>query len=350
MPIIDTDKYTGPAAANTLQSLQNQREECMGTVVALAGQIGGAKLAHGLARLRGKQLAVIVNTGDDSEVMGFSISPDIDIMLYTLAGIANSSRGWEPVDETFEFYEMVKRLGGPQRTPLGDRGLAAQALRAQALREDRRPTEIALDFCRALDVEARVLPMSDDPVRTQLITEAGAVSYTEYFEDLGCEPAVNGFFYAGADTARISDEVMDALYAPDLEAIVICPSNPYHTIRPILEVDGMRKLLKSRGVPIVAVTPIAGGHAHKGSAAKMMRELGHEVSARSVAMEYYQLIDGFVLDSEDEGLAEGLRASGFEVIATQTFMRSMEDRSNLAQTVLDFAAAIRAKKQQEADA
>jgi len=213
----------------------------MGTVVALAGQIGGAKLAHGLARLRGKHFAVIVNTGDDSEVLGFSISPDIDIMLYTLAGIANPSRGWEPVDETFGFYEMVKRLGGPQRTPLGDRGLAAQALR-----EDRRPTEIALDFCNALDIEARVLPMSDDPVRTQLITEAGAVSYSEYFEDLGCERAVSGFFYAGADTARISDEVMEALYAPDLEAIVICPSNPYHTIRPILEVNGMRELLKSR--------------------------------------------------------------------------------------------------------
>jgi len=321
----------------------------MGTVVALAGQIGGAKLAHGFARLRGKQFAVIVNTGDDSEVMGFSISPDIDIMLYTLAGIADPARGWEPVDETFEFYDMVKRLGGPQRTPLGDRGLAAQALRAQALREERRPTEIALDFCRALGIEARVLPMSDDPVRTQLLTEAGDVSYTEYFEDLGCDPAVKGFFYAGAADARISDEVMEALYAPDLEAIVICPSNPYHTIRPILEVGGMRDLLKSRGVPIIAVTPIAGGHAHKGSAAKMMRELGHEVSARSVALEYYQLIDGFVLDAEDEALAEGIRASGFDVIATETFMRSMEDRVTLAQTVLDFAASIRERKLREAD-
>ena len=321
----------------------------MGTVVALAGQIGGAKLAHGLARLRGKRFAVIVNTGDDGEVMGFSLSPDIDIMLYTLAGIADPARGWEPVDETFEFYEMVKRLGGPARTPLGDRGLATQALRAQALREERRPTEIALDFCRALGIESRVLPMSDDPVRTQLLTEAGAVSYTEYFEDLGCEPAVKGFFYAGAEDARISDEVMDALYAPDLEAIVICPSNPYHTIRPILQVGGMRKLLKSRGVPIVAVTPIAGDRAHKGSAAKMMRELGHEVSARSVALEYYQLIDGFVLDAEDEALAEGIRASGFEVITTQTFMRSMDDRVTLAQTVLDIAAGIREHKLQEAE-
>lgn len=321
----------------------------MGSVVALAGQIGGAKLAHGLYRLRGKDFTVIVNSGDDYEVLGLAVAPDLDTMLYTLAGIADPARGWEPVDETFEFFDMVKRLGGPGRTPLGDRSLAAQALRAQALREDRRPTEIALDFCRALGIEARVLPMSDDPVRTQVLTEAGDVSYQEYFEELQCDPVVKGFFYAGAADARISDEVMEALYAPDLEAIVICPCNPYHTIRPILEVQGMRELLKSRGVPIVAVTPIVGGHALKGSAAKMMRELGHEVSARSVALEYYQLIDGFVLDFEDEALAEGIRASGFEVLAAKTFMRSMDDRSALAQTVLDFAAGIREHKLQEAE-
>jgi LPPG:FO 2-phospho-L-lactate transferase len=321
----------------------------MGSVVALAGQIGGAKLAHGFARLRGKQFTVIVNTGDDYEFLGLSVSPDVDTMLYTLAGIADPARGWEPVDETFEFFDMVKRLGGPGRAPLGDRSLAAQALRAQALRDERRLTEITLDFCRALGIESRVLPMSDDPVRTQLITEAGNVSYQEYFEELQCEPEVREFFYAGASDARISDEVMDALYAPDLEAIVICPANPYHTIRPILEINGMREMLKSRGVPIVAISPIAGGHAHKGSAAKMMRELGHEPSATSVALEYYHLIDGFVIDHEDEAIAEGIRASGFEVLAAKTFMRSMDDRSSLAQAVLDFAARIRERKLQEVD-
>ena len=322
----------------------------MGTVVALAGQIGGAKLAHGLARLRGRNLAVIVNTGDDSEVLGLSISPDVDTMLYTLSGIANPSRGWEPVDETYSFHDMVKHLGWALRSPIGDRSLAMPALRAQALREERRLTEITHDFARALGIEARVLPMSDDPVRTQLITEAGDMRYTEYFEDAACEPVLKEFFYAGAADARISDEVMEALYAPDLEAIVICPANPYHTIRPILEVNGMRELLKSRGVPIVAISPIVGTQAHRGSAAKMMRELGREVSARGVALEYYQLIDGFVIDTEDEAMAEGLRASGFEVLATKTFMKTNDDRAALAQSVLDFAAAIRAKKQQEADA
>ena len=192
--------------------------------------------------------------------------------------------------------------------------------------------------------------MSDDPVRTQVITEAGEVRYHEYFEDLQCEPAVKGFFYAGADGAALSPEVLDALYAPDLEAIVICPANPYHTIAPILAVQGMRELLKSRRVPIIAISPIVGGNALKGSAAKMMTELGHEVSARSVALNYYRLIDGFVIDSEDIALEEGIRASGFEVLATKTFMRDTHDRIALATDVLALAETIRNKKAEEADA
>jgi LPPG:FO 2-phospho-L-lactate transferase len=320
----------------------------MGSVVALAGQIGGAKLADGLRRLRGGKLTVIVNTGDDYETMGLAVSPDIDTMLYTLSGIADPHRGWEPVEETFSFFDMLKRLGGPDRNPLGDRSMAMQLLRAEGLRQERRLTEITLEFCHALGIaDARVLPMSDDPVRTQFITEAGDVRYHEYFSDLQCEPVVKGFFYAGADQAKLSEEVINALYAPDLEAIVICPTNPYHTIRPILEVEGMRELLKSRGVPIIAVTPIVGGNALRGSAGKIMRELGHEVSARSVALEYYQLIDGFVIDHEDEAQIEGIRASGFDVIAAPTFMRNMEDRANLAKIVLDFAAAIRAGRTEE---
>ena len=322
----------------------------MGTVVALAGQIGGAKLADGFYRIRGERLAVIVNTGDDYEILGLSISPDIDTMLYTLAGIADPRRGWEPVEETFSFYDMLKRLGGPDRSPLGDRAMAMQLLRAEALRSERLPTDITRDFCHALNITAQVLPMSNDPVRTQILTEAGAVSYEEYFSDLQCEPVVKGFFYAGADGAQLSEEIVNALYAPDLEAIVICPSNPYHTIRPILEVQGMRELLRSRKVPIIAVTPIVGGSALTGSAAKMMRELGHEVSARSVALEYYKLIDGFVIDMEDQADTEGIRASGFDVIAAPTFMRSIDDRVALARTVLDFAGAIRARKAREADA
>lgn len=321
----------------------------MGTVVALAAQIGGAKLADGLYRLRGKDLAVVVNTGDDYEQFGLTFSPDLDTMLYTLAGIASPSAGWEPEGETFSLFEMLKSLGGSDRFRIGDKSLAAALLRSGGLYDRRRLTEITLDFCRHLGVTARILPASDDPLRTQLLTDDGAVSFQEYFVELGCEPEVRGFQYAGADQARISDELLDALYAKDLEAVVICPSNPYHSIRPILEVNGMKELLRRCGAPVVAVTPIIGGHALKGSAAKMMRELGRDVSARSVAMEYLRIIDGFVIDEADAGLAEGIRASGIQVISAKTIMRSVDDRIALAQTVLDFAQSVREAKLREAE-
>jgi len=321
----------------------------MGTVVALAAQIGGAKLADGLYRIRGKDLAVVVNTGDDYEQFGLTFSPDLDTMLYTLAGIASPSAGWEPVEETFLLFEMLKLLGGSDRFRVGDKSLAAPLLRSGSLYDGRRLTEITLDFCRHLGVTARILPASDDPLRTHVLTDDGAVSFQEYFVELGCEPEVRGFQYAGADQARISDEVLDALYAKDLEAVVLCPSNPYHSIRPILEVNGMKELLRRCGAPVVAVTPIIGGNALKGSAAKMMRELGRDVSARSVAMEYLHIIDGFVLDEADAELAEGIRASGIQVTSAKTIMRTVDDRIALARTVLDFALSVREAKVLEAE-
>jgi LPPG:FO 2-phospho-L-lactate transferase len=322
----------------------------MGTVVALAGQVGGAKLAEGLCRLRGKDLAVICNTGDDHEYLGLSLAPDLDTALFALAGIASPSAGWEPAGETQHLYEMVKALGGPDRVPLGDRATAFALLRADGLRNDRRLTEVSLDFCRNLGVEARIMPMSDDPVRTYVLTEDGSVTFQDYFAQMACEPRVLGFQYAGAEDARIPDEVMDALHAEDLEAVVFCPANPYHVIRPILAVNGMTEMLRKRGAPVIAVTPIVGGKALKGSAGKMMHELGHEVSARGVALEYLRLIDGFVIDSEDEALSEGIVASGIEVMMTNTIMRNADDRLRLARSVLDFAHAIRERKAAELDA
>ena len=316
----------------------------MGTVVALAGQVGGAKLADGLYRLRGKDLAVLVNTADDFEHLGLAFSPDIDTMLYTLAGIASSTAGWEPEGESRAVHGMLKALGGPDQPLFGDRSLAAPLLRTQGLAAERRPTAITLDFCRHLGIAARVLPMSDDAVRTNVITDDGAITFNEYFMQLGCEPAVRGFQYAGADQARVTDEVLDALHAADLEAVVLCPANPYHVIRPILEVGGMKELLRKRGAPVVAVSPIVGGKALKGSAGKMMRELGREPSARAVAAEYLRLIDGFVIDVEDAQFKEGVRSLGIEVIAVPTVMRSVDDRVALARAVLDFASSIREAK------
>jgi LPPG:FO 2-phospho-L-lactate transferase len=319
----------------------------MGSIVALAAQFGGAKLADGLYRLRGNALSVVVNTADDYEHLGLAFSPDIDTMLYTLAGIACSNAGWEPEGETHAVNAMVKRLGGPDRPVLGDRSIAAPLLRAEGLAAGRRLTDITLDFCRHLGIAARVLPMSDDRVRTHVLTDDGAVTFHDYFAQLACEPAVRGFQYAGADIARVPDEVLDALHADDLEAVLIAPANPYHAIRPILEVGGMRELLRRRGVPVVAVTPIVGGRALKGSAAKMMRELGRELSARSVAGEYLRIIDGFVLDSQDAALVESVRSLGMDVVALPTIMRSADDRVVLAQEVLDFAASIRVRRAAE---
>ena len=321
----------------------------MGTVVALAGQVGGAKLAEGLSRLRGRDLAVIVNTGDDYQHLGLAFSPDLDTVLYALAGIANPAAGWEPEHETRAAQGMLKKLGGPDRPAIGDKSLATALLRSQGLASERRLTEITLDFCRALGVQARILPMSDDPVRTYVTTDDGTVSYHEYFNEMGCGPAARSLQYHGAADARLSDEVLDALHGADLEAIVICPANPFHVIRPILEVAGMRALLKERGVPIVAVTPIVGGKALKGSAGKMMAELGREPSARGAASEYLRLIDGFMIDRQDFALADSVRSLGIEVAVAQTVMRSPDERVALARAALEFAKTIREKKAAEVE-
>ena len=309
----------------------------------MAAQVGGAKLADGLYRLRGRELTAIVNTGDDFEYLGLSFSPDLDTLLYTLAGISSASAGWEPEGEGRTVQAMLKKLGGPDRPVLGDKALATALLRSEGLAGGRRLTEITSDFCRHLGMRARILPMSDDRVRTHVLTDQGAITFQEYFTTMACEPAVRGFQYAGAAEARVSDEVLDALHAADLEAIVLSPSNPYHAIRPILEVSGMKDLLLTRGVPIVAVTPIVAGKALRGSAGKMMRELGKEPSARAVATEYLRFIDGFVIDQEDVAYAESVRSLGLQVVTANTVMHHPLDRVALARSVLDFAKAIREK-------
>jgi LPPG:FO 2-phospho-L-lactate transferase len=321
----------------------------MGTVVALGGQVGGAKLADGLYRLRGRDLALVVNTGDDYEHLGLAFSPDLDTAIYTLAGMAGAEAGWEPAGETRSLQGMLKALGGPEQPILGDKSLAAPLLRTQGLAAGRRLTEITLDFCRHLGIAARVLPMSDDPVRTHVLTDDGAIPFPEYFSQLACGPRALGLEYAGADQARISDEVLDALHSADLDAVVICPSNPYHVIRPILEISGMRELLLKRGAPVIAVTPIVGGKALKGSAGKMMRELGKEVSPRAIVGEYLRLIDGFVIDKEDEALADDVRSLGIHVLTAPTVMRTVDDRVALARAVLNFAFVVREAIAMETD-
>ena len=311
----------------------------MGTVVALAAQFGGAKLADGLYRLRGRQLAVITNTGDDYEHLGLPFSPDLDTLLYTLAGIS-STTGWELEGETRAVHGMLKVLGGPDRPVLGDKSLATALLRGQGLADGHRLTDVTLDFCKRLGIKARILPMSDTPVRTHVVTDQGTMSFNEYYHTHACVPAVSSLHYLGAGDAHLPEEALDALHSGDLEAVVICPANPYHSVRPILEVGGMRELIRRRGAPVIAVTPIVGGKALHGSAGKLMRDLGKEPSALSVAGEYLRVIDGFVIDRQDLALVEPVRSLGMDVVAANTVMRSPEDRVALARTVLDFAGAL----------
>jgi LPPG:FO 2-phospho-L-lactate transferase len=320
----------------------------MGTVVALTGQVGGAKLVDGLYQVRGKDLAAIVNTGDDYDHLTLRFCPDIDTVLYVLSRMASPAAPWEPAGESHALYATLKQFGGPEELTLGDKSLAAPLLRSAWLVEDRRLTAITLDFCKHLGITARVLPMSDDPIRTYVRTEDGEVSFQEYFTTLACEPAVKSFHYAGAEDAMLTPEISGALDSEDLEAVIICPSNPYHTIRPILEVPGMRELMRKRRAPVIAVTPIIGGRALKGSAGKIMGDLGHEASARRVALEYLKLIDGFVIDTVDAASADDIRASGIEVLVANTVMRTVEDRAALARAVLGFAQSIRERRLQEA--
>lgn len=311
-----------------------------GHTVALAGGVGGAKLAHGLAALVRRQLTVIVNTGDDFEHLGLPICPDVDTVLYTLAGIANRKQGWGLENESWAFLDQLKRLGGPDWFMLGDRDLALHVLRAVRLRAGDSLTAIVADVARSLAVEATVLPMSDQPVRTMVATDEGELAFQDYFVRLRCAPQVRGFRFAGAEQARPTAEVLRALSRDDLAAVVICPSNPYVSIGPILAVPGLEAALGAVRVPVIAVSPIIGGTAVKGPAAKMMAELGEDVSALGVARRYRGLIDGLVIDRVDAGLAAGMEALGMRVHLTDALMRDEQDRRRLASACLAFAGTL----------
>ena len=305
-------------------------------VVTLAGGVGGAKLAHGLAQiLAPEELTVIVNTADDFQHLGLAISPDLDTVTYTLAGIANSETGWGIAGDTFEFLGALERLGGETWFRLGDRDLATHVERSRRLWAGESLTQITRALCGALGVRPTILPMTDEWVRTIVQTDNGELEFQDYFVRLRCEPRVTGFRFDGIEDADPSPEAIAALDSAG--AIVICPSNPFVSIDPILSLPGVREALLARAGPIVAVSPIVGGQAIKGPAAKMLAELRLDVSARAVAEHYQGLIAGFVLDAVDSALASELESTGLSVLVTDTLMRSTADRARLAREVLDFA-------------
>jgi LPPG:FO 2-phospho-L-lactate transferase len=308
------------------------------SVVALAGGIGGAKLALGLARvLDGTELAVVANTGDDFSHLGLAISPDVDTLLYTLAGLADPLRGWGRRDETWTFMAALEQLGGETWFRLGDGDLAIHVERTWRLAAGETLSAVTDRLRLRLGIAARVLPMSDDPVRTQLETDAGWLDFQDYFVRRRCEPRVRRVEFHGADGAQPSPQVMEALTAGDLRAVVICPSNPLLSIGPMLAVAAIRSALAERRAPVVAVSPIIGGEAVKGPTAKMMRELGLDTTPAGVAHHYAGLLDVLVIDEAD---AASDMPAGVEIVAVPTLMTTLEDRERLAREVL--AAADRA--------
>jgi LPPG:FO 2-phospho-L-lactate transferase len=309
-------------------------------VLALAGGVGGAKLAAGLSHVLGERLTVLVNTGDDFEHLGLHISPDLDTVMYTLAGIANPEIGWGIAEESWTFMDQVERLNGPTWFRLGDRDLATHAVRTERLNHGETLTAITADLCRSLGVRSAVLPMSDDRVRTVVHSGTQTLAFQDYFVRLKCAVPISKLSFDGAASARFNAAIESLHYGSDPLAVVICPSNPYLSIDPILALPGLREWIRSTGAPVVAVSPIVGGAAIKGPAAKIMRELGLEPSAAAVRRHYGGLIDGFVLDVVDADSAGEISAWGVAVRSTQTIMRATEDRINLARDCLAFVESL----------
>lgn len=300
-------------------------------VVALAGGVGGAKLADGLARcLPGDDLTVIVNTGDDFDHFGLRICPDVDTVCYTLAGLANNQSGWGRQDEIWVTMDELKRLGAPTWFQLGDRDLATHLERTRRIQAGDLLSEITRDFCACWGVKSKVLPMSDDFVQTLVLTEEGELSFQEYFVRLRFQPAVRSFRFRGIEKAKPAAGVLEALSGADL--VVICPSNPFVSIDPILQVDGIREAVMKRHT--IAVSPIVGGQALKGPAAKMFNELGISPSPVAVALHYAGLLSGVVLDLQDSGQKYEIESLNMRAWVTQTVMKSVEDRKSLAEGIL----------------
>ena len=298
-------------------------------IVALAGGVGGAKLAHGLAQiLAPEDLTIIVNTGDDFEHLGMYICPDLDTVCYTLGGLANPETGWGRINETWNTISNIEKLGGPNWFRLGDQDIATHLERTRRMKEGQSLSQITKAFCAAWGIKHTILPMTDSPVRTMVDTDEGELAFQEYFVHRHCEPRVKGFRFDGVNSAESAPGAREAI--DSAEAIVICPSNPWVSVDPILQV--IQKINK----PVIAVSPIIGGKTVKGPAAKMYLEFGIEPSALAVAEHYRNILAGFVLDSVDSEMENSIKQLGIRTLVTDTLMNNLTDRTRLAQDVLNF--------------
>jgi LPPG:FO 2-phospho-L-lactate transferase len=311
--------------------------------LALAGGVGGAKLAHGMQMaLPERTLSVVINTGDDFRLWSLHISPDLDTVMYTLAGLADPIQGWGLAGDTWHGFEMMARYGRDAWFRLGDMDMTTHVLRTQLLSEGRTLTEATRDLASSLDIKSQILPMTDQPVATLITTPEGELDFQDYFVRRRHADTVTGVVFRGIEEARPTQEVKDAVESAS--AIIFCPSNPIVSIGPILAVPGMLDALKSSTAPKVAVSPIVGGAALKGPAADMLLSLGYEVSPYGVASLYANIIDGIVIDDVDEEYAPRIRELGIAVEISDTIMKSEADRRSLAETALRFCDKLASSK------
>ena len=313
-------------------------------IVALAGGVGGARLAVGLAAvLPPSQLAIVVNTGDDFDHLGLAVSPDLDTVMYTLAGVNNPVAGWGRAKETWSFMSALAELGGDDWFRLGDRDLAVHVLRTLALRRGRALSAVTRELAGRLGIRHALIPMSDTPVRTRVLTARGVLAFQDYFVRDQCRPRVRGFRFAGSRNAQPAPPLARIMRSRQVRAVVICPSNPYVSVAPILSVPAIRAWIRRRDFPVVAVSPIVGGAALKGPAAKMMRELGCEATALGVVRHYGNSVDGWVIDRQDAKLQRAIEWQGKTVLVTDTVMNDRGKSARLAQRVVSFARALALK-------
>jgi len=309
-------------------------------VVALAGGVGGAKLVDGLSKLlQPAELTIVVNTGDDFSHLGLRISPDLDTVCYTLAGLANPITGWGRADESWNVLDGLDKLGGPQWFRIGDKDISTHLERTRRLAAGETLSQVTNEFCRAWGVLHKVFPMTDDAVATWVETvEWGWLPFQEYFVRHACEPKVKGFAFHGIDMARPAPGVLEALSGADF--VIVCPSNPWVSIDPILHLDGVMDALRNSPIR-VAVSPIIGGKTIKGPAAKMYEELGVVPSALAVANHYKGWLNGFILDELDKQYLPDINAIGIEAATRNTMMVSSQDRINLSKEVIDICLSMK---------
>ena len=311
------------------------------THLALSGGIGGAKLALGLEYIfNSTNLMIAGNTGDDFEHFGLNISPDLDTLMYTLSGKSDLERGWGLANETWSFMKAMKEIGGETWFQLGDRDLAIHIERTRRLKEGERLSLITSSFCRKFGVKSHIVPATDDSLKTLVKTPEGILSFQHYFVRDQCRPKILGLKYEGSENAQPCPALEEALESSLLETIVVCPSNPFLSIDPILAVKGVREKLKSSNARVIAVSPIVGGDAVKGPTANNLRDLGFSVSAYTIAKYYSDFIDGFMLDKGDENEISRIESLGMQVGLADTVMTDLQSKIKLAEDVLRFSKTL----------